>query len=92
MLVLRRRVGESISIGDGIEIEVVEISRTRVKLGIVAPRDVPVVRKETIVVAAENRRALELVAAGPDGVRETLQLLNGHGRESPLKLHLGPPI
>jgi carbon storage regulator len=75
VLVLRRRVGETISIGDGIEIEVVEISRTRVKLGIVAPRDVPVVRKETIAVAMENRRALELFAAGPDGVRETLQLL-----------------
>ncbi len=79
MLVLRRRVGETISIGDGIEIEVVEISRTRVKLGVVAPRDVPVVRKETIAVAAENRRALELVAAGPEGVRETLELLKWRG-------------
>lgn len=75
MLVLRRRVGESIAIGDGIEIEVVEISRTRVKLGVVAPRDVPVVRSETIAIAAENRRALELVAGGPEGVRETVALL-----------------
>ena len=78
MLVLRRRVGESISIGDGIEIEVVEISRSRVKLGVVAPREVAVVRKETIAVAAENRRALELVAAGPEGVRETLAMLRAH--------------
>ena len=34
MLVLRRRVGETIAIGGGIEIEVMEISRTRVKLGV----------------------------------------------------------
>ena len=75
MLVLRRRVGESISIGNGIEVEVVEISRTRVKLGVVAPRDVTVVRKETIAVAVENRQALDLVAAGPEEMRETLHLL-----------------
>lgn len=76
MLVLRRRVGERISIGDGIEIEVVEISRSRVKLGVIAPRDVPVIRREAIAVAAENRRALELVAAGGDQVQKTLELMN----------------
>ncbi len=72
---LRRRVGESIAIGGGIEIEVVEISRTRVKLGVTAPRDVSVVRKETIPVAAENRRALEFISGGPEGVAETLRLI-----------------
>lgn len=92
MLVLRRRVGESISIGEGIEIEVVEISRTRVKLGILAPRDVPVIRKETGAVAAENRRALELVAAGPEGVRATLELLRTRRTQLSLKLPGEPPI
>ena len=58
MLVLRRRVGEAIAIGGGIEIEVVEISRTRVKLGVTRAARHPVVRKETIAVAAENRQAL----------------------------------
>jgi carbon storage regulator len=75
VLVLRRRVGETIAIGGGIEIEVVEISRTRVKLGVTAPRDVSVARKETIAVAAENRKALELISGGPEGVAETLRLL-----------------
>jgi len=75
VLVLRRRMGETIVIGGGIEIEVMEISRTRVKLGVTAPRDVPVARKETIAVAAENRRALELVAEGAGEVAETLRLL-----------------
>ncbi len=75
MLVLRRRVGEIVSIGGGIEIEIVEISRTRVKLGISAPRNVSVVRRETIPLAAENRQALELMSAGPEGVSETLRVL-----------------
>jgi carbon storage regulator len=75
VLVLRRRMGETIVIGGGIEIEVIEISRTRVKLGVTAPRDVSVARKETIAVAAENRRALELVAGGVAEVAETLRLL-----------------
>jgi carbon storage regulator len=75
VLVLRRRVGETIVIGGGIEVEVVEISRTRVKLGVTAPRDVSVARKETIAVAAENRKALELISGGHAGVMETLRLL-----------------
>ena len=52
MLVLRRRAGEAIVLGGDIEIEVMEISRTRVKLGVRAPRDVSVTRKE--VVALES--------------------------------------
>jgi carbon storage regulator len=76
MLVLRRRVGEVIAIGDHIQIEVMEISRTRVKLGVTAPRAVPVIRQETLSVATENRRALELVSSrGAGGMSETLRLL-----------------
>jgi carbon storage regulator len=75
VLVLRRRLGETIAIGPDIEIEVIEISRTRVKLGVKAPRDVPVLRKETMAVAAENRKALELVSGGREGMAETLRLL-----------------
>ena len=78
MLVLRRRVGETVAIGGGIEIEVIEISRSRVRLGIVAPRDVPVVRKETLAVAAENRQALELLASGTTEVEAALGALNRH--------------
>jgi carbon storage regulator CsrA len=68
-------MGETIVIGGGIEIEVIEISRTRVKLGVRAPRDVSVARKEAIAVAAENRQALELIAGGTEAVAETLRLL-----------------
>ncbi len=77
MLVLRRRVGEAIAIDGGIEIEIVEISRTRVKLGVTAPRDVKVVRKETAALAVENRQALQFIAEGLARVTEALRLLPG---------------
>lgn len=46
MLVLTRRVGEILSIGDNVAITVVEINGGQVKLGIEAPRDVIIVRSE----------------------------------------------
>jgi len=48
MLVLSRKVGQTIVIGDGIEITVVEIRGDQVRLGIDAPRNVPVNRKEIL--------------------------------------------
>ena len=77
MLVLRRRVGETILVGGEVEIEIIEISRTRVKLGVRAPSHVPVTRKETLAVARENRIALDLIANRGSGVvSELLQLLS----------------
>ena len=46
MLVLTRKVGESIMIGDDIEIVVKEIRRNQVRIGIDAPQDVPIHREE----------------------------------------------
>ncbi len=46
MLILARKVGESVVIGDNIEITVVELRGDVVRLGINAPVDVPVYRKE----------------------------------------------
>jgi len=57
MLVIRRRAGESILIAGDIEIEVLETTPTRVKLGIRAPREVDVVRKEVGIIAGENLSA-----------------------------------
>ena len=54
MLVLTRHVGESIDIGDNIVITVTKILGDHVRIGIVAPREVPVHRREvTELVAAE---------------------------------------
>ncbi len=46
MLTLTRKVGESIRIGENIEIVVKEIRRNQVRIGIVAPRDVSIYREE----------------------------------------------
>ncbi len=61
MLVMRRRAGETILIGEGVEIEVLEICGTRVKLGIVAPDSVLIQRKEIKITSQENITAAQSV-------------------------------
>ncbi len=46
MLILNRREGESIKIGDDIEIEIVSVNGNSVKIGINAPQEVSILRKE----------------------------------------------
>lgn len=46
MLVLSRKKGESIVIGDDIVVTIVEVRGDKIRLGIEAPRNVPVHRKE----------------------------------------------
>lgn len=48
MLILTRKEGESILIGEGVEIKILEISQGTVKIGIEAPKNVKVVRKELL--------------------------------------------
>ena len=64
MLVMKRRAGESFTIGDDIEIEVLEVAGTRVKLGIVAPDSVLIVRKEAKVTREENITAAQAMDPG----------------------------
>lgn len=59
MLALSRKLQESIIIGDNIEITVLSISKDQVKLGISAPKSVPVHRKEIYVqIQDENKQAV----------------------------------
>ena len=48
MLVLSRKLGEKIIIGENICITVVDIDRGKIRLGIEAPRDVPIFRQELL--------------------------------------------
>jgi carbon storage regulator len=48
MLVLSRKLGEKIYIGDNICITVVDIDSGKIRLGIEAPRDVPIYRQELL--------------------------------------------
>jgi carbon storage regulator len=51
MLILSRRVGEKIVVADDIVIEVLEVHGSTVRIGITAPRSVPVFREEIYVAA-----------------------------------------
>ena len=58
MLILSRRPGDTIFIGDGIRIIVIASDRRGVRLGIEAPSEVSIVRGEIVnQIADENRRA-----------------------------------
>jgi carbon storage regulator len=58
MLVLTRRPGQSIIVGENVELVVVRIEGDRVVLGIEAPREIRVVRTELLrAVEAENRES-----------------------------------
>lgn len=58
MLVLTRKCGEVIAIGDNIRVEVLDMKGGRVRLGITAPRNVSVHRSE-VLVAIEAARSTE---------------------------------
>ena len=71
MLIMSRRQGEVILIGDEIEIVIVHIGRSRVKVGIRAPRETSVMAREIKLVREEN-----LAAAGLHPAETAARLLN----------------
>jgi carbon storage regulator len=71
MLMMSRREGETILIGDEIEIVIARIGRTRVKVGIRAPRQTPVITREAKLVREENLTA----AAAPKAAAQLSGLL-----------------
>lgn len=64
MLILARRINESIVIGDDIRVSVIDIKGDQIKLGIEAPRDVKVYRQEVYeAIQEENREAAKSAAS-----------------------------
>ncbi|MGZ4279686.1 MAG: carbon storage regulator CsrA [Solirubrobacteraceae bacterium] len=62
MLVLTRKSNQSIMIGDDIEVSVLSIMGEKVRVGIQAPRDIPVFRKE-VYLEIQQERAKEMAGA-----------------------------
>ncbi len=79
MLILGRKVGDTILIGDGIKVVVLASDRGGVRLGIEAPADVTILRGEIVSdVTAENQRA---GATGTSGAQEWLEIIGGPRRD-----------
>ena len=71
MLALSRRINEFIMLGKDIEITILEIKGDQVKIGVVAPRSVPVYRKEIFLqIEEENRKAVAV-----EQTKETIEKL-----------------
>ena len=87
MLVLTRRLNQSIKIGDDIEIMIIEVRGDQVRLGVTAPRDVAVHRKEIYLqIQQENQNAArdcantDDVAAALNGLLKNRPVtINGNG-------------
>ncbi|HPJ26998.1 MAG TPA: carbon storage regulator CsrA [Synergistaceae bacterium] len=78
MLVLTRKKGEILAIGEDIFISVVDVRGDSVRLGIEAPKSIPVWRKEVLdEIAEENRKALQ----GAPSAEMLRQLLEGEKKE-----------
>ena len=71
MLALTRKKGESLVINNNVEITVLEIRGDQTKIGINAPKDVPIYRKEVYLqIQEENKAAISTV--GPDALKNLL--------------------
>jgi carbon storage regulator len=71
MLVLTRKTGQSIMIGEGVEVHVLSVAGEKVRLGITAPRDVSIFRNEVYDrIESEASQGEEEVDAGTNAVVE----------------------
>ena len=74
MLVLSRKVDQTIVIQDNITVKILEINGDRVKLGISAPRNVVILRQE-LTEEIKQEKLEAVVAATRDGVRPAIPAL-----------------
>ena len=79
MLVLTRKSNQSIMIGDDIEVSVLSIMGEKVRIGIQAPRNIPVFRKE-VYLEIQQERGRELAADG-GGPRSTPRCTLGGAKQ-----------
>ena len=77
MLILRRKAGESLLIGDRIRLTVMDVYEGGTRLAIDAPRDITVLRSELVQAADANRDAAGENASRPQELLEVLQPAGG---------------
>jgi len=77
MLVLTRKSNQSIMIGDDIEVSVLSIMGEKVRIGIQAPRDVPVFRREVYLEIQQERRGVADGDTGAGASGEVNRALQG---------------
>jgi len=70
---MSRREGETILIGDEIEIVIAHVGRSRVKVGIRAPREMPVIAREVKLVRDQNLAAVAPAPGAVSGLIARLQ-------------------
>jgi len=70
MLVLSRQRDESIMIGDNVEITIVDVRGDKVRLGITAPKEIPVHRREIYDAIQREKAAAKDAAEHPEGVHQ----------------------
>jgi carbon storage regulator len=75
MLALTRKVGESIVIGDNVEVTIISITGDQIKLGIDAPRSISIHRKEIFLQIQEENKAAN--ASSNLGVSALKDLMGG---------------
>lgn len=56
MLVLTRRIGETLMVGDDVAITILNVNRNQIKLGIEAPKDISIHRKEIFLKIQEEKQ------------------------------------
>lgn len=80
MLVLKRKVGEVVKIGEGIEVHVLAVEGDVIKLGFEAPKHVQIMRSELYeAIRAEN------IQAGSQGAEQSKQLLSLLSKKASMK-------
>ena len=85
MLILTRKIGESIRIGDNVVVKIVSMDNRHVKIGIDAPRSVSVNREE-IYQKIQNENQAAAGAPKTESIQNIADLLKGNSKNSDNKV------